>query len=212
MTLHCPHDDILLSYTAGGLGESWSLAIASHLAFCPKCREAVAIGEEIGGILLQDSNPYPLSDRIMDFSLDEIVIESEPEGYLHSGESDLPTPLRDYVGDHLERIKWQALGAGVSQYKIKTNDNDQARLLKIRAGKSVPEHGHSGREITLVLSGSYIDNGVRYEAGDVSDFAEDITHQPVAGIEDDCICLIVTDSALKFKGIVPKLFQPFASI
>ena len=212
MTLHCPHDDILLSYTAGGVGESWGLAIASHVTFCSECRDAVAIGEEIGGVFLEDSEPYPLSDGLKKLSLDEIVLDSEPEGHVYSGDSDLPMPLRDYVGDHLDRIKWQILGGGIFQHKIKTNDNDQARLLKIRAGKSVPEHGHSGREITLVLSGSYIDNGVKYAAGDVSDFAEDITHQPVAGIEDDCICLIVTDAALKFKGLVPKLFQPFASI
>jgi putative transcriptional regulator len=212
MTLHCPHDDILLSYIAGGLGESWGLAIASHITSCPDCREAVAIGEEIGGILLEDSNPYPLSDHLEELTLEDVVIESKRDERVHAGETDLPMPLREYVGDNLNEIKWQTLGGGVFQHKIKTNDNDQARLLKIRAGKSVPEHGHSGREITLVLSGSYIDNGIRYAAGDVSDFAEDITHQPVAGIEDDCICLIVTDSALKFKGIVPKLFQPFASI
>ena len=212
MTLHCPHDDILLSYIAGGLGESWGLAIASHITSCPDCREAVAIGEEIGGILLEDSSPYPLLNHSTELSLEDVINESKPEEHAHFGGSDLPAPLRGYVGDRLDDVKWQALGGGVFQHKIKTNDNAQARLLKIRAGKAVPEHGHNGREITLVLSGSYIDNGVRYGAGDVSDFAEDTTHQPVAGTEEDCICLIVTDAALKFKGIVPKLFQPFASI
>ena len=51
-----------------------------------------------------------------------------------------------------------------------------------------------------------------YGVGDVSDFAEDVVHQPVAGADKDCICLVVTDAALKFKGIVPRLFQPFVSI
>jgi putative transcriptional regulator len=212
MTLHCPHDDILLSYTAGGLGESWSLAIASHLTFCSECRDAVSIGEEIGGVLLEDSEPYPLFDSGMEVSLDIVPNEPEKEMPIYAVDSDLPMPLRNYVGNYIDKINWQTLGGGVFQHMITTGDNDQARLLNIRAGKSVPEHGHSGREITLVLSGSYIDNGVRYCAGDVSDFAEDVTHQPVAGIEEDCICLIVTDSALKFKGIIPKLFQPFVSI
>jgi len=145
-------------------------------------------------------------------SLDIVPNEPEKEMPIYAVDSDLPMPLRNYVGNYIDKINWQTLGGGVFQHMITTGDNDQARLLNIRAGKSVPEHGHSGREMTLVLSGSYIDNGVRYCAGDVSDFDEDVTHQPVAGMEEDCICLIVTDSALKFKGIVPKLFQPFASI
>ena len=212
MTLHCPHDDILLSYTAGGLGESWGLAVASHMAFCPDCREAVALGEEIGGVLLEDTEPHSLSVLEAELPIFDLDKMKSPESRDCSIKSNVPMPLRGYVGDHLDKIKWQALGGGGFQHKIITSDNDQARLLKIRAGKPVPEHGHNGREITLVLSGSYIDNGVRYAAGDVSDFAEDIVHQPVAGQEDDCICLVVTDSPLIFKGVVPKLFQSFASI
>ena len=87
MTLHCPHDDILLSYTAGGLGESWGLAVASHLAFCPDCREAVALGEEIGGVFLEDSEPHSLSGREAElpiFDLDEIKSSESPDRSIKS--------------------------------------------------------------------------------------------------------------------------------
>ena len=51
---HHPQDDLLLSYAAGSLSESWSLAVASHLSLCSECRKTLEIAETVGGVLLED--------------------------------------------------------------------------------------------------------------------------------------------------------------
>ena len=48
MSTHHPGVDLLLSYSAGSLGEGWSLAIATHLAYCPTCRSAVEDADDLG--------------------------------------------------------------------------------------------------------------------------------------------------------------------
>ena len=45
MITHCPKDDLLLSYSAGALGESWSLAVGSHVQMSKEASDNVALGE-----------------------------------------------------------------------------------------------------------------------------------------------------------------------
>jgi putative transcriptional regulator len=49
-------------------------------------------------------------------------------------------------------------------------------------------------------------------AGDIADLDDDIHHQPIADTDEDCICLIVTEAPLKFKAMMPKLFQYFVGM
>ena len=56
------------------------------------------------------------------------------------------------------RIAWvTGAGKGIGQQvSLKlANDLGQAHLLKIPVGRSVPEYGHKGRKMTLVLAGSF---------------------------------------------------------
>ena len=41
---------------------------------------------------------------------------------------------------------------------------------------------------------------------------EDLTHQPIAGEGEDCICLAVTDAPLRFKSWIVRLVQPVLGI
>ena len=45
---HHPSEATILAYAAGALHEGLSLVVASHMAFCPECRDAVRGGEAIG--------------------------------------------------------------------------------------------------------------------------------------------------------------------
>ena len=76
-------------------------------------------------------------------------------------------------------------------------------------GRPVPEHGHNGREMTLVLAGSFKDEFGSFSRGDVQDVDQDTVHQPVAGMVEDCVCLAVTDAPLDFKSFLPRIAQPF---
>ena len=48
-----PGEEFLLDYTTGSLTEGWSLAIATHLTFCSKCRKDIADIEALGGTMLE---------------------------------------------------------------------------------------------------------------------------------------------------------------
>jgi putative transcriptional regulator len=99
------------------------------------------------------------------------------------------------------------------QILIGTDDKEtQVRLLRIPAGKPVPEHSHGGRELTVVLTGSFHDEVDEFGPGDIEDADGSLTHQPIAGAAEDCICLAVTDAPLKFSSRLVRLVQPFLGI
>ena len=127
--------------------------------------------------------------------------------------SGLPEPLRSYVGGDIDALKWRSLGRGAYQIPIRTGDGEtRVRLLRIPAGKPVPEHSHGGRELTLVLAGSFVDGDDIFARGDLEDADASLTHQPVATPDTDCICLAVTDAPLRFRSWIVRAIQPILGI
>ena len=95
---------------------------------------------------------------------------------------------------------------------LKTSGDATVRLLKIPAGTAIPDHGHRGTELTLVLQGAFVDETDRFARGDVEVANEDLNHTPTAEDGLDCICLAATDAPLRFSGIIPRLAQRFVGI
>ncbi len=216
---HHLSDDLLISYAAGSLAEGWSLAVATHLALCPACRKRLAVAEGIGGELLEaaqlpveaNSSWEAVRRRIAQpTSTQREIPRAGPAARRDDG---LPEPLRSYLGGDFETLRWRPLGRGASQIRIRTADSEtQVRLLRIPAGKPVPEHGHGGRELTLVLSGSFADGTDLFARGDIEDADASLTHQPTATPEEDCICLAVTDAPLRFRSWFVRAIQPILGI
>jgi putative transcriptional regulator len=96
--------------------------------------------------------------------------------------------------------------------KLPPHARGQLKLLRIGAGRAMPEHGHGGEEITLVLQGAYRDHMGRFARGDVADLDEDIEHKPVVEQGGDCICLVATEAPTRFKSLAARLMQPFVGI
>lgn len=223
MTIHHhPSDELLLDYASGALGEAWSLAVATHLSLCPGCRSTIDHLEAIGAGLLDAADPAPLSDKTFEMIMDRLENESEdladsappaPAVPVHPSANGLPQPLRRYAENDRGEIPWQRLGLGASQCLLTTSeDGVTARLLRIPAGRPVPEHTHGGLELTLVLSGAFSDSVGRYGAGDFQEADENLEHQPHAESGADCICLAVTDAPLRFKSLAARIVQPFLGI
>lgn len=215
---HKVSDELLLDYASGSLGESWSLAVSTHLALCPESRQRLAAMEMTGGALLDDIKPdQPASD--MDWQKMREILHSRPNAAAanpvpkQAGKAVLPEPLRSYAGGDVDALKWKPLGPGAYHFPIPTKDGEaNVRLLRIPAGKPVPEHTHGGRELTVVLSGYFHDGKDVFHRGDFEEADEDLTHQPIAGEGEDCICLAVTDAPLKFKSWIVRLVQPILGI
>lgn len=216
MTSHIKHhlsDALLMAYSAGTLPEAFALTVATHISMCDECRARLGAFDTMGGALMEDCEAAPLSGDSFEATLARIDGHAPIEPVrapIRTGV--LPSPLQDYVGGDIEAVKWRPVGMGVKQAILPTSKDASARLLYIPAGAAVPDHGHRGTELTLVLQGAFSDETDRFGPGDIEIADEDLHHTPVADISEDCICLAATDAPLRFKGLVPRIAQPFLRI
>lgn len=208
---HHISDALLMGYAAGSLPEAFSLVVATHVSLCDDCRAQYAACEAVGGAVIEDQSAA-MSAGALEAVLGRLDAPAPPARAAPSRRGILPGPLADYVGGDITVVKWKALGGGVRQAILPTSRGASARLLYIPAGKAVPDHGHRGLELTLVLQGAFRDEGGRYGPGDVEIASEAVDHTPVAEAGADCICLAATDAPLKFHSVVPRLLQPLFRI
>ena len=205
-------DDLLADYATGVLDEAFSLAVATHVSLCDDCRARLGALEAVGGAVLETTESAEMSEGSLDAVLARIsapvTIPERPK----RASGILPAPLQDYVGGDLEAIRWRPVGMGVRQAIQRTGGRGTARLLFIPAGAAMPDHGHNGRELTLVLQGAFRDEDGRFARGDVECADEAVEHTPIAEAGEDCICLAVTDAPLKFRRLLHKVAQPFLRI
>jgi putative transcriptional regulator len=216
---HHPNDELLLDYSSGAMVEGWSLAIATHLALCPECRQAVRDIEAIGASLMEGLFPTKLSADSSNAVVSRLSKDAgstdnlSPKKAVNQLPPVLPNPLRRYAGEDFNDLQWRRLGLGAYQCLITTADKSiSVRLLRIPAGKPVPTHTHGGLELTLVLRGAFSDATGRYGRGDLQEADETLEHQPHADAGEDCICLAVTDAPLRFSNLTARLVQPFIGI
>ncbi len=219
MITHHLNDQLLMAYSAGTLPEAFNLVVATHIAVCDECRARLESFDAIGGALIEES----VGDALVQMGSDSLaqtlarIKTSTPEPRKRAAappprERVLPEPLRSYIGGGVDNINWRPVGGGVKQAILPTSENATARMLFIPAGAAVPDHGHAGMELTLVLQGAFADGHDRFARGDIEIADEDLHHQPVAEPGLDCICLAATDAPLRFRGLLPRLAQPFLQI
>jgi len=212
---HHVSDDLLLSYEAGSLAEGWGLAVATHLALCPSCRDRARAAAAIGGAMLESIEDADIDNKAFENVLARIDATPPVERPRQQIKPNavIPEPLRSYVGGDAGEIKWKKLGMSALHLPIRTADGETSvRLLRIPGDEEVPHHGHRGAELTVVLSGTLVDDNETFERGDIEQADESIEHQPRAGSGEDCICLAVTDAPLRFKSPLVRLVQPFLRI
>ncbi|MEM6563423.1 MAG: ChrR family anti-sigma-E factor [Pseudomonadota bacterium] len=211
---HHLNDAVLMAYSAGTLPEAFNLIVASHLSFCDACRARAESFDALGGEILNQSDHAQLSGSSLSDTLALIdggaVAEAKPNITYSSGV--LPQPIQDYVGGDLDSVKWKPIGMGVKQAILPTSKEATARLLLIPAGVAMPDHGHHGTEMTLVLKGAFEDDDGYFARGDIEIADSDMHHTPVADIHEDCVCLAVADAPLQFDRLIPKIAQRFLRI
>lgn len=207
-------DALLMGYAAGTLPEAFSLVVATHVSLCDECRARLFEFEAIGGEILEDAGEAEMDASSLQATLsriagagpvDRVRPPRPPRGLF-------PAPLRAYAGGDAQDVHWRRIGGGVSQMVLKTAGGATARLLRIPGGVAVPDHGHRGMELTLVLQGAFRDESDRFGPGDVEVADQNMTHKPVAEVGEVCICLAATDAPLRFQGVIPRIAQPFLRI
>lgn len=211
---HTLPDDLLMGYAAGALSRPFDLVVATHVSMCDDARARLGAFEAVGGALIDEmeTDELPvLADDSFERTLARIAGKTA-EPVARPSRGTFPAPLRRIVGGDEDAVRWKNLGMGAKQSVLCADGHATARLILIPGGQAMPQHSHSGMEMTLVLKGAFRDDGGRFARGDVEVADQKVDHTPVAEPGEDCICLIATDGRLRFNGILPRIAQPFFGI
>ncbi len=199
----------MAAYAAGTLPHAFSLVVATQVSMSAEARATLQAHEAVGGIVLEDTSSVAVSDN-MKASLLSMLDDPMPEEPVYARSGVYPAPVMEALKGREPR--WKTLGMGVKQDILAEDEFGSVRLLYIPPEQAVPDHGHNGLELTLVLQGSFSDETGRFGVGDVEVADETLEHTPIAGAGEPCICLAATDARLKFNAFMPRLLQPLFRI
>ncbi len=206
-----PEADLLVEYAAGSLTAAPCISITTHLQFCESCSDSVESLKDIGGNLLQSMEAAPVSEDLLDRVLDCIENgEAESSQQTENPGDEVTRELPSFVRSLLpaNELRWKFLSPSLKVAPISVGEEVfELALHRIKAGGTVPEHDHHGREITVVLKGSFSDEDGVYQPGDFIVREKGDVHQPFAAQNEECICLSVLEAPIKLKGF-KKIFTP----
>lgn len=204
-------ESLVAQYAAGDLGYGMSVLMASYITLSPAARDQYRALEQLNGVLLDEAEQSDVKEDALDAIMARLD-EPEPEEQNVSIQEnqDLPAALRELLDVSVEDADWRFAYPGVKQVKLPFGDNGETvKLLKIKPGKAAPRHTHKGIEATLVLRGAFRDGNRLYERGQLALADQHIQHRPRAEGIEDCICLAVTDGALRFTDSIGRIARDF---
>lgn len=191
-----PSDDILFKYASGTLDPALRLLVSRHLALHPQTAERLADFETLGGLMLAAEPAMAMTAGSLDRALARI--DAAPA---------MPAAA-DISWPDLDRLKWRWAGPGRSLAPIPVEGAAmRAYALKIAPGKSMLQHSHADHEWTLIVQGSYRDEGGEYHTGAFIEEDGDTHHTPMATGDVECICLAVMSGPLTAPGLMGRVAQ-----
>jgi putative transcriptional regulator len=165
--------------------------------------------EAVGGSLLQELAPAPMSDMALDTALSRLETATAFERPARAPSRDgTPDVLRRYLGGDLAQVRWRRMGPHFAHLPLFRRGPVTARLLRAAPGAQAGPHRHHGLEYTLVLKGGFQDVTGRYAPGDLQAMEGEMHHNPVADPGEECVNLAVTTGRLKFDSPLLRLFAP----
>jgi putative transcriptional regulator len=213
---HHPLDALLTGFAAGTLDLGQHVAVSTHLVRCSECRDMMHLMEHVGGALLEDLPPTPMSSGA--FARIEARLRQRVVGQ-PSAERVEPNALDDIPG--LPRFvrrypampwKWVAPGVHLRPIRLPADSETRVFLLKSTPGAKMLQHTHTGSEMTCVLAGSFSHQGGYYGPGDFDLGDDSVDHNVIVGEGEDCICLVAMHGKLRLAGLLGTLIQPFVRL
>jgi putative transcriptional regulator len=183
---------------------------------CGECREFVAAMEEAGGQMLSTVEPVAMPEGALELALARLTHEQPRAPVTRRKASPLAAVWQpeknELLGYDLGPWRWVSPGLHYRSVKVPASSDTRVFMLKARPGLKIPQHKHTGIELTCVLSGAFIHEGGRYAAGDCDDADQDIDHSPVIDEGEPCICLVAMQGQIKMTGMLGRLIQPLIRI
>lgn len=205
---HHPLDDTLMAYMAGTLDAGRRFVIGAHLLGCERCRRSVALLEHAAGQMLEEIEPVAMSESALSAALQQLDRPASPPEIGLSA-----TQLSDVMASP-DRGPWTWVGPGVHMRPLHKPKSGGTRvfLLKAAPGLGLPQHTHTGSELTQVLSGAFAHTGGRFGPGDIDDADDADEHNPLVEPGQACVCLVAMDGHLKLRGLLGRIMQPFVRL
>lgn len=210
-----------MALAAGQADGGTALVLAVHVERCPHCQDRVRDFEAIGGALLESIEPALLTPGALAVArekIDALAAPAEPpqsalrarrlrhrvvrRAQLPDGQA-WPRSL-----DSCSISRWYWIGPGMRWSRVRLAHDRSANvfLLRIAAGKCLPQHSHSELEITQVLYGSFSDGRARFGSGDFDETDGSVEHRPVVDAGGECICLAAVKGKVLFEGALARAF------
>ena len=201
-------------YAEGVLPASLSMAISAHLELCDCCKKQFKdIEASQSQVIFDNDSSNEIEDELLQMlngitsntDIDEVLIK-RPEKIVYQGKKvSLPRVLSG-----LERTSFSKVGK-LSRSRFALDDGElRMSLLQIEAGGQIPNHTHTGFELTLLLDGEFEDESGKYEAGDFIWLDGRHTHTPYT--EHGCLCFTLVNSALHFNKGLSQLLNPIGNL
>ena len=205
-------ESLLIDYANGSLPLALEVLVETHISMNPASAKSIRMLLQLGGALLENSEPISLSEGSFEKLMAEIDSDFDKDQEVYTNVSNdnnlLAFPLRNYVQDISRPKNWKRIGIGLSEQAINFGESfGSAKLYKIAPGCSVPSHSHEGNEVTLVLSGGFTDEYGTYGPGDISIQETGAVHKPVADEDGECIVLAVNEGPIVLTGPVGRLLN-----
>ncbi|KZN61178.1 hypothetical protein N473_22815 [Pseudoalteromonas luteoviolacea CPMOR-1] len=224
MIKYHPSKQLMHKHLAGELPVGLSVAIAAHIELCDKCKcevesiEAKQAEQFFNSqSVMSDDHDDALStedDLLFDAMLSDItsldvdaqVVRHEAKMFDYQDKSvQLPRAIAALkLGSFINAGK-------VSRARFELDEGPmRSSLLHIKPGGEIPEHTHTGFELTLLLDGTFEDESGKYVPGDF--IMLDGRHNHTPKTEEGCLCFTLVDNALHFNKGLSKLLNPIGKL
>ncbi|MCH9806753.1 MAG: ChrR family anti-sigma-E factor [Alphaproteobacteria bacterium] len=209
--VHHPSEETLIAFVNGSLCEGNSLVVATHIAHCGKCQQAIRDLGMIAGGLLEQAEPAPIGKEARTACLSKL--DDLPVEDVNAGTQPLRIPAADRAMAPLSLYdsgKWHWVGVGVQQMVVDVPSDTGTRVFVLKAapGTRLPDHRHVGTEWTCVLKGAFVHDHGRFGAGDFDEADASVDHNPFVEKGEECICLVAMNGHVEMTGWLGRLIQP----
>ena len=213
MVKHHPDTNTLLEFAASSLPAAQSVVVSTHLQFCSECRQRLAQLESLGATMFENAEPVDINPSVFDNVLARLDEVEEDRAANDASASTLSWTVKQIRKGNLDQLHWKKVTRSLRIADLGEIDGAaEFSLYHIAEGGRIPQHNHSGTEMTLVLQGGFSDEGGSYHAGDfITREAGDI-HAPTALSGGDCICLAVLKSPLRFTSWYHRWLSPLLQL
>jgi putative transcriptional regulator len=235
-----PTDAMLHQFALGDLDPAMAIMVSSHLEWCETCQqrvswlEATIAEQQLGSATLssqkmvggegeggesshQAASLNHLLNTLMAKLADETAMREAPA---HDEAQAIKLALKDHqfvlpraLARHREQIgPWSRLPGQLQRASVAVGGASKMNFIYMAEGSALPEHSHKGQEITLVLSGEFMDEQGLYQPGDFIVRTADDKHTPQTVASQSCLCLTLLDAPLHFSSGLATLLNPFSQL